>query len=325
MSKPYVAIVLTSKCNFRCPYCDSKGKGEGFASSRTTMEYRFFCEVIDSAYRLGVRRFRLTGGEPFLHSDIGRYVRYALSKPEVALTVDTNGSHLRDADGILSRPPNGFKVVVSLDTLRPERFAELSGSRTALIDVLDNVRRLAELGILKRINMVLTQINYDEVYDMIDFCSSIRIGLKFSDVARRHEQGRSHSEIYFDVQALYEELQNSAEDTGVHAYSRHFGSPMSRYKIRGCDVTLKHQKAGAHYAVKEVCGSCRYFPCDEGLYFVSALPDRTLVACQLCGFHNKKLESDLDGVLNTMIDTLESAEYLSAEEVERERANRRQH
>ncbi len=322
MKKPYVAIAVSSKCNFRCPYCDVDGKGEAISSRSSRMTTKFFREVVDTSYSLGVRKFRLTGGEPFLHPEIGGFVRYALRYADVTLTLDTNGSFLRDDEEIISVPPYGFQVVVSLDTLDPKRFPLLSGSGYRLEAVLRNINFLASAGLLKRINMVVNRYNFDEVFPMIEFCASIGTSLKLTDVAERHRQSRHHSEIFFDTHEIYDRVLANAEMELEHKYSQAFGSPMKKCRVRGCDVTLKHRKAGAHFSLDGICTNCPQFPCDEGLYFASAQPDESIVACQLSGFHKPSDAGSLGDRLQEMLYTIERSSYISGEEVIKLRRNK---
>ena len=307
--RPYLAIPITSVCNFRCPYCDENGHGEAAASSEKFFALDYLEQVVRAAYEIGTRRFRLTGGEPFLDKRIGHIVRIICALEGVELTLDTNGSILRDAQAILSDPPVGFSIVMSLDTLRTSRISVMTGGRGKLTSILDSAKFLSTRGLLKRLNMTLTVFNADEVDDVISVCKELGTNLKLSDVAVRTAQGMPFDIISYPVGPLYERLLKTADRVIEHPYSDQYGSPMKTCVFGDTKVTLKTRDAGARYALDEVCGKCQHFPCDEGLYFVSALPDKTFSACQMNGFR-RKADADINATLSHMFEVVSRAKHI---------------
>jgi len=159
----YLRISVTEACNFRCVYCAPNGYAAPKISPLTVEEIE---RVTRAAVALGVTKIRLTGGEPLLRRDIIEIVRAVATVEGVRdLALTTNGFLLarlaRDlADAGLNR------VNISLDTLRRERFAQITG-----IDAFDEVWagiRAAEQAKLEpvKINVVaLRGINDDEFAD----------------------------------------------------------------------------------------------------------------------------------------------------------------
>ena len=121
----YLRISLTDRCNLRCIYCvppeqvDWKPRDEILSFEEITC-------VVDSAARLGVRRIRLTGGEPLLRRDLPKLVHQIAGIPgieEISLT--TNGVLLEDLAEPLAQAGLS-RVNISLDTLRPDRYTHLT-------------------------------------------------------------------------------------------------------------------------------------------------------------------------------------------------------
>jgi cyclic pyranopterin phosphate synthase len=127
--------------------------------------------LVDAFVAAGVRRVRITGGEPLLRRDLDKLVALLARKPgldEVALT--TNGLLLHDQAGALARA-GLTRLTVSLDTLRPERFEALT-RRDALAEVLAGIAaaRAAGLGAGLKIDaVVLRGVNDDELFDLLSF------------------------------------------------------------------------------------------------------------------------------------------------------------
>ena len=159
----YLRISVTEACNFRCVYCAPNGYAAPQISPLTVEEIE---RVTRAATALGVTKIRLTGGEPLLRRDIVEIVRAVASVEGVRdLALTTNGFLLaRLADDLANAGLN--RVNISLDTLRRERFAQITG-----VDAFDAVWagiRAAEQVKLEpvKINVVaLRGINDDEFAD----------------------------------------------------------------------------------------------------------------------------------------------------------------
>jgi cyclic pyranopterin phosphate synthase len=163
----YLRLSLTDRCNFRCSYC-SAGETERPDHLLSREE---IVRVVSLLGRLGVRRVRLTGGEPTLRKDvvaIAAEVRAAPGIDEVALS--TNGHRLAELAGPL-RAAGVDALNVSLDTLRQDRLLAVSGRGARLVDVLDGLDAVAAAGFphLKTNTVVLGGVNEDELADLVRF------------------------------------------------------------------------------------------------------------------------------------------------------------
>jgi cyclic pyranopterin phosphate synthase len=157
----YLRLSLTDRCNFRCSYCSPSEYEEG----RDLLTRAEIARLVRVFAGLGVRRVRLTGGEPTLRRELVAIADDARATPgieEVALT--TNGHRLGD----LARPLREAGVGalnVSLDTLDPGRLARLSGPGADLGSVLRGLDAAAAAGFRSlHVNaVVLSGVNEDEL------------------------------------------------------------------------------------------------------------------------------------------------------------------
>jgi cyclic pyranopterin phosphate synthase len=157
----YLRLALTDRCNFRCSYC-SPAEHEAPGYLLTRAEIARLGAVFGG---LGVRRIRLTGGEPTLRSDLVGLVRDLRATPgieEVALT--TNGHRLAEL-ALPLRDAGLESLNVSLDTLGPERLRRISGHAAALDEVLAGLDAAAAAGFphLKVNTVVMGGVNEDEL------------------------------------------------------------------------------------------------------------------------------------------------------------------
>ena len=170
-------LSLTDRCNLRCTYC-MPAEGLDWLPKPELLTDDEIVRLVGVAVQLGVRTVRLTGGEPLLRPGLlGLVARLAALGP--ALSVTTNGLALSKlaqplADAGLRR------VNVSLDTLRPERFAELT-RRDRWHDVVAGLEAAAAAGLTPvKVNAVLLRgKNDDEAADLLDWCLERGYTLRF--------------------------------------------------------------------------------------------------------------------------------------------------
>jgi len=167
----YLRVSVTDRCDFRCVYCMAEEMS--FLPKRELLTLEELDRVCGAFVRLGVKKLRLTGGEPLVRRDImtlfrslGRHLESgALDE----LTLTTNGSQLaRHAEEL--RACGVRRVNVSLDTLDPAKFAEIT-RRGRLDQVLAGLDAAKRVGLQVKINTVaLRGINEDELDDLIAWC-----------------------------------------------------------------------------------------------------------------------------------------------------------
>ncbi len=161
----YLRLSVTDRCNLRCRYCMPE-EGVADLGHGDVLRYEEMLRVAAAACRIGIRKIRVTGGEPLVRRGIVDFIGKlsALSeKPEITLT--TNGLLLADLAEEL-KAAGLSRVNVSLDTLRPERFQELT-RRSGLEQVLAGIEAAERVGMLPiKLNVIpFTDFNADEIVD----------------------------------------------------------------------------------------------------------------------------------------------------------------
>lgn len=170
-------VSLTDRCNLRCTYC-MPAEGLPWLPSPELLTDDELVRLVRLAVQEGVRTVRLTGGEPLLRAGVvGLVARLAGLDVDLALT--TNGLSLTRlaqplADAGLRR------VNVSLDTIRPERFAELT-RRDRFHDVVAGLAAATKAGLSPvKVNAVpMRGVNDDELADLLDWCLERGYELRF--------------------------------------------------------------------------------------------------------------------------------------------------
>ena len=149
-------ISVTDRCNFRCVYCMPKevyGRDHRFLDRRELLTFEEIARVAGVFVGLGVRKLRITGGEPLVRRDLERLIAM-LAELDVDLTLTTNGSLLPQKAQALADA--GLKrVTVSLDSLDDEVFSAMNDVEFPVQRVLDGIEAAATADLPVKINMVV--------------------------------------------------------------------------------------------------------------------------------------------------------------------------
>jgi cyclic pyranopterin phosphate synthase len=172
-------VSLTDRCNLRCHYC-MPPEGLDWLPSPDLLTDDEVVRLVALAVRLGIREVRFTGGEPLLRRGLVDIVRRtAALEPRPQLSLTTNGIGLaRMAQALVDAGLD--RVNVSLDTLRPEVFAQIA-RRDRIDDVLAGLAAAAAAGLRPvKVNAVLLRgINDDDALPLLDFCLEQGYELRF--------------------------------------------------------------------------------------------------------------------------------------------------
>jgi len=178
----YLRLSVTDRCDLACAYCAPdrvKSDGTPRADRLTFEEMLRLIEVFD---RCGIRRVRLTGGEPLVRKHLVELVRMIRAQaPALDVCLTTNGTRLAE----LARPLRDAGLAsanVSLDSLDPTRFRAITGGGD-LHGVLEGITGALSVGLPIKLNtVVLGGVNDDEVPRIVDFAWDLGVTPRFIEV-----------------------------------------------------------------------------------------------------------------------------------------------
>ncbi|GIX15165.1 MAG: cyclic pyranopterin monophosphate synthase [Paracoccaceae bacterium] len=179
----YLRVSVTDRCDFRCSYCMAEHMT--FLPRKELLTLEELDRLCSAFIGLGVRKLRVTGGEPLVRKDITTFFR-AMSRHLDSgaleeLTLTTNGSQLRRFAGQLAAC-GVRRVNVSLDTLDAQKFARIT-RWGRLAQVLDGIDAATEAGLRVKINTVaLKGFNEDELFALVEWCGARGFDLTFIEV-----------------------------------------------------------------------------------------------------------------------------------------------
>ena len=161
----YLRISLTDHCNLRCQYCTPQ-EGQIKLASEELLSYEEILRVVRIAVSLGIEKVRLTGGEPLVRREVLIFIKALAEIPGLTdIRLTTNGVLLAEYAEALHKAGIS-KLNISLDTLRPERFRQITGV-DAFARVWAGISKARELGFSPiKLNVVaLKGVNDDEFID----------------------------------------------------------------------------------------------------------------------------------------------------------------
>ncbi len=198
----YLRLSITPYCNFRCSYCQPDGAvlPDGPRDELSPDEIE---RLVSLFAQFGVRKVRLSGGEPTLRNDLVEIVERIAAVPGVDdLSLSTHAMFLAPRAAELASA--GLKRVnVSLDTVNPERFKAIAG-RDALDRVLAGIRAARAAGLTPiKLNVVpMRGVNDDEIGALIDLAIAEELQLRFIELMPLGVTRKNYAARHIDGPAM---------------------------------------------------------------------------------------------------------------------------
>ena len=233
-SVEYIRLSVTDRCDLRCFYC-LPGDYRDFSEPEEWLSFDEIERVIRAFTVLGVRRVRVTGGEPLVRKNLSALVTQLSDIPGIEdLSLSTNAVALSRQAAAL-KTAGISRINVSLDSLRADRFKEIT--RGNLDKVIDGLMAAKQAGFKPiKINMVVMKdVNDDEVEDMIEFCIEHDFTLRLIETMPVGDTGRSATSRYLSLQKVKKRL---AERYELIPGVMPGGGPARYLQVAGTDLRI---------------------------------------------------------------------------------------
>lgn len=204
-------VSVTDRCNFRCVYCMPKevfNSDYRFLPKAELLTYEEILRVVRAAADLGVRKVRLTGGEPLVRKDLEVLVSHIRSVPGITdLSMTTNASLLTPARAASLRAAGLQRVNVSLDAMDDETFKRVNDVGVSVQKVLDGIEAASVAGFDSvKVNMVVKKgLNDHSILPMARFfhgTGQILRFIEFMDVGNSNAWNLEHVTTSAEIAAL---------------------------------------------------------------------------------------------------------------------------
>ncbi|MBC2169252.1 GTP 3',8-cyclase MoaA [Listeria booriae] len=247
----YIRISVTDRCNLRCVYCMPE-EGMTFLPHEEVLSKDEIIDFMKIMVGYGIKKVRITGGEPLLRTDIVDIIAGLSAIPEIEdIAVTTNAMYLvKKAEAL--KEAGLTRVNISLDSLQEDRFKTITrGGR--LQKVLDGIAKAEEVGFFPiKLNVVLIKgQNDDEILDFLEFTRDKDINIRFIEYMPIGHAGDSWKKQYLSLQTIFD-----ACDEAGFAYqpvdSIRGNGPSENFRLEGAKGTF----GLIHPVSSHFCASC---------------------------------------------------------------------
>ena len=243
----YMRISVTDRCNLRCRYCMPE---EGIECTRheDILTFEEIIQVAEAGAGIGIRKIKITGGEPLVRKGIVSLVEALKKVPGIQeVTMTTNGVLLKDmAEGLYRA---GLDAVnISLDTLSPMKYFNIT-RRDRLDEVMLGIEKAYQIGLKTKINCVAMKgFNENEIPMLAAIAMKYKIDVRFIELMPIG-LGRNYEYISVkEVQGILEEVYGA----GKASNTKHGNGPAVYFNYDGFQGSIGFISA----MTNEFCKSC---------------------------------------------------------------------
>lgn len=303
----YLALAITTKCNYECFYCKTGGESIS-CDTETTIEFSTLKKIVECALKTSVRNFRITGGEPTCVDYFGDLIKFIMQFENTKIRINTNGFKILDYIEVLSKYKERISIVISVDSL--SKYLNKIYFPKYLSENLESITgKLKERDIDVRYNIVVTKFNKSEVKTLVlKSIKELHVNVKLLDLNRFEEylgydkkvtgkEALAMWETLFVPMNEFKEFLESISDKKNSNWTTGFvgkthGIPMSSYFLGDNWIQVKDSSKGARYSQYCYNKCTNYRNCQEGVFslFLSAN-----LVLSFSGCKNRSIHFNLSG------------------------------
>jgi molybdenum cofactor biosynthesis protein A len=245
----YLRLAVTDRCNLRCFYCMPE-EGIRYMPKKDLLTFEEINRVVELLARMGINKVRLTGGEPFVRTDLMQMIRNLVKIKGInELHITTNG--LLTGPHIPELKSLGVKSVnLSLDTLDAARFKAIT-RRDEFHKTMETLDSLLASGIQVKINAVVMEgKNIEDILPMVELTRNHPVEVRFIEEMPFNGEGSHYARLTWTYKKILSHI--SQAHPGIESVASPFGSTSVRYRVPGFEGSIGIIAAFS----RTFCGSC---------------------------------------------------------------------
>jgi len=248
----YLRVSVTDRCNLRCKYC-MPPEGIPLLEHANILSYEELIRIVTVATTVGIKKVRVTGGEPLIRSQITDFLAELNAIPALEdISLTTNGILLYEKAPAL-RDAGIKRINISLDSLDAGKYAEITRGGD-LNRVLRGIERAAELGFSPiKINIVAIHgFNDDEITDFAELTRDYPYQIRFIEFMPMGDSAVDENFAYLSNDTIRETIKAELPLKPAHLTRRKTDGPADIYRIDGARGTIGFISAFSHH----FCATC---------------------------------------------------------------------
>lgn len=230
-------ISVTDRCNFRCSFCMPEGEQYEFFSREELLSFEEIATFVRAVIPLGIKKVRLTGGEPLLRRHLENLVRYLSELPLEDISLTTNGFFLKEKARVL-KEAGLRRITVSLHSLKDEVFSRLVGRNVKVSQIIEGIEESLKVGLKPvKVNVcVIRGVNDGEILDIARFFKGMGVVVRFIEFMDVGNLNGWSLERVYSAREMLELLSKHFELEPVEKSYRGEVAQRYRYKDDGLEV-----------------------------------------------------------------------------------------
>ncbi len=244
----YARLAVTDRCNLRCNYCMPE-QGVYFEEHNNLLSIEDLQLLSTILAELGIKKIRLTGGEPFVRKNIMKLLEHLSSIDSLhEISITTNAVAIQPYIAQL-KELNIQSINVSLDAIQAETFHKIT-NRDQFDLVRNNIHQLLDEEFKLRINCVVIQENIDQIIPLIEWSKDYPIDLRFLEEMPFNGGNKEFTTLLWNYQRIYNHIK--AHYPSIQKIESPISSTSIQYKINGFLGTVGIIPSYS----RTFCGSC---------------------------------------------------------------------
>ncbi len=245
----YVRLAVTDRCNLRCQYC-MPAQGIDIVERKELLSYKEMYRIVRVLTELGVKKVRLTGGEPFVRKDfIGFLDTLSYNDLLDEINITSNGALIAKHIEKLEQLKVG-SINLSIDSLQRERFAQIT-RRDVFEGVFETFQKLNESSLHLKLNVVVQSgFNTDEIYDFIELSKENDISVRFIEEMPFNGNGKRTGAELWNYKAIINHIEKTY--TNLEKVVSDKSSTSINFKVPGYKGSFGIIPA----YTRTICGDC---------------------------------------------------------------------
>jgi len=226
----YVRLAVTDRCNLRCQYC-MPAHGIDIVPKQELLTFKEMYRLIRVLTELGVKKVRLTGGEPFVRKDFVGFLEM-LSYNDLldAINITTNGALISHYIDRIEQLEKVKHINLSIDSLQREKFAKIT-RRDVFLDVYKTFEALEKSRLNLKLNVVVQSgFNTDEINDFVRLTKDKNVAVRFIEEMPFNGKGQRDIKENWTFKKILEEIKTEFD---VEEIQSEKSSTSRNYKIDG--------------------------------------------------------------------------------------------
>ena len=245
----YVRLAVTDRCNLRCQYC-MPAQGIDIVPRQELLSYKEMYRLIRVLTELGVKKVRLTGGEPFVRKDFVSFLEM-LSYNDLLdeINITTNGALISKYISKIEKLEKVKTINLSIDSLEKDKFSKIT-RRDVFSDVYQTFEILEKSSLDLKLNVVVQSgFNTDEIVDFVRLTKDKNVAVRFIEEMPFNGKGQREMKENWNYTRILEEIKTKFDPKSIVS---EISSTSKNFSIKGHKGTVGIIPA----FTRTICGDC---------------------------------------------------------------------